>query len=112
MSRVEKDGHTAVIYSPGYGAGWSTWAEHSEREMLLFDPHIVELILEREDGSLDTDTFKQRVEQIWQLKGYTSYLNDQQLEIAWVPNGTLFRIHEYDGSESVVLQDQDDWFKA
>lgn len=112
MSRVEKDGLTAVIYSPGYGAGWSSWAEHAERSLLLFDPHIVDLILERDAGLIDLATFSQRVEQIWQLKGYQSYLNNQQLEIAWVPTGSKFRIHEYDGSETVVLHYEDDWYVA
>jgi len=31
------------------------------------------------------------------------------LTIEWLPVGTAFRIHEYDGSESVEVRDMVDW---
>lgn len=37
-----EQGEVAVLYSPGYGAGWSTWNPHD----CLFTPEIVQLVLE------------------------------------------------------------------
>ena len=34
------------------------------------------------------------------------------LEIRWVPVGSRFRINEYDGSESVVLFEEENWLIA
>ena len=34
MNKIEKDGNVAVLYSPGYGAGWSTWNDDKYQEML------------------------------------------------------------------------------
>ena len=39
--RVVRDGRVAVLVSPGFGAGWSTWADRELRERLLFDPEVV-----------------------------------------------------------------------
>ena len=32
MERVVKDGKVAVCYSPGYGAGWSSYADDELQE--------------------------------------------------------------------------------
>lgn len=50
VERVERytpeDGKIAVLISPGYGAGWSTWAlEEEDVEALLFDDKIVKAVL-------------------------------------------------------------------
>jgi hypothetical protein len=31
------------------------------------------------------------------------------LVIEWLPVGTAFRVHEYDGSESIEIRDMMDW---
>jgi hypothetical protein len=31
------------------------------------------------------------------------------LQIEWVPEGTVFRIHEYDGNESIEIKEELDW---
>ena len=41
MEKVIRDGQVAVLYSPGYGAGWFTW--HGVEE-LLFDPKVVDML--------------------------------------------------------------------
>ena len=68
MTKYIRDGEVAVLYSPGYGAGWSTWAEGSEREQLLYDPDIVQLVLDRNSDVITPDIFEQKVDMIWQLK--------------------------------------------
>ena len=36
----------------------------------------------------------------------------KSLMVVEVPSGTMFRIHEYDGYESVEMLDMDDWYVA
>ena len=41
MNKVIRDGKVAVVVSPGFGAGWSTWAfrgEEDYRDFMMFDP--------------------------------------------------------------------------
>lgn len=99
--RVIRDGKVAVLYSPGYGCGW--YASHNI-EALLFDPSIVKWI---EDNERD------KVENYMTLKYpdvYTGGLD--RLAIHWLRVGTLFRIDEYDGFESIVTRDEDEWVIA
>jgi hypothetical protein len=35
-----------------------------------------------------------------------------ELKVAWIPEGAMFRINEYDGDESIELKDDMDWFTA
>lgn len=101
--KVVLDGKVAVLYSPGFGAGWYTW--HSKVE-LVFDPVVVQMVLDdrRED-----------------IEDYclSKYPDDQpymggsdELTIRWVPLGARFRIHEYDGAESVIVEDEEEWLTA
>jgi len=38
--RVIRDGRVAVVYSPGFGAGWSTWAHGEHGNELVFSESI------------------------------------------------------------------------
>ena len=45
MEKVIRDDKVAVLYSPGYGAGWSTWCSNDDLiETLLFHPLIVKKV--------------------------------------------------------------------
>lgn len=102
MGKLNDNGSIAVLYSPGYGAGWSTW--NYKFPEIMFDPAIVKLVLQ---GKLD------ELETFVTLKYpgiYTGGLKD--VEIMWLPEGTLFRIYEYDGAESIELQENVDWLVA
>ncbi len=112
MTKVIRDGLVAVIYSPGYGAGWSTWAEDAERDLLLFEPDIVQLVLDRDAGNITLDEFLAQVDMIWQLKQYESYCSPDKLCVEWLPEGTQFKIEEYDGSESILLATDIKWHEA
>jgi hypothetical protein len=103
--RVVRNGRVAVLYSPGFGAGWSTWGDSSLRERLLFDPEVVAWVEGGKKGPLPDLESKYGDEYFYD--GGAS-----ELMIRWVPLGVRFRIHEYDGSESVVLFDEDDWVIA
>ena len=93
MEKIERDGKVAVLYSPGFGAGWSTWAEDEQKETLCMDARIVSPVLE---GDIDK-AIKAAVELCPGL--YTSGV--AQLEVRWLDKGDNFEIHEYDGSESI-----------
>ena len=101
-----KDGKVGVLYSPGFGAGWSTWHHGSreEKEFLLFDPELVGAV---EAGNLTL------VKKIVEEKMPDFYLGGlEKLKIEWVCLNSLFEIMEYDGSESIHYKEHEDWFMA
>jgi hypothetical protein len=101
MKKLIRDDKVAVLVSPGYGAGWYTW-HHIEE--LVYDPSIVEWVEQEEFDKVLT---------YMELKypdAYTGGLEDLQVE--WVPVGARFRIDEYDGSESLVLEENEHWMTA
>ena len=102
MNKLNEDGKVAVLYSPGFGAGWYTWNyEHPE---ILFDPAIVKLVEKEKWDELATYV------ELKYPEIYKGGLMD--LEVAWVPIGTEFKINEYDGAESVELKDEIGWLIA
>lgn len=109
MERVVKDGKVAVCYSPGYGTGWSSCADNDLQETLIFHPIIVNMILEGKQNLINEqwliDNFGKEYEDV-----YTGGVND--LVIEWVPQGSLVRINEYDGYESVEIYSTDNYFIA
>lgn len=102
MNKVIRDGKVAVIYSPGFGAGWYTWnREHPE---LMFDPGIVDLLENGEHEKLDAYV---------KLKWPEIYAGGMDsLKIVWLTEGTAFKIEEYDGNESITVKENVDWFIA
>ena len=105
MNKVIRDGKVAVVVSPGFGAGWSTWSYRGEedyREFMLFDPTLVDMI-ERSESAETIETYVTFVHP----GTYCGGADD--LTIQWLPVGTAFRIHEYDGSESVEIRDDIEW---
>ena len=109
MERVVKDGKVAVCYSPGYGAGWSSWAEDELQETLMFHPAIVNMILEGKQNLIDEQWL---IENLGKEYEYIYTGDVQTLTIEWVPQGSLVRINEYDGYESVEIYDNDNYFIA
>lgn len=94
VPRLEKNGRVAVLYSPGYGAGWSTWNDEENKEILLFDKEIVEAVLRNDI---------EKAKEIANEKAPGAYLGGgHQLEVRWLPKGTVFEIDEYDGNEEVL----------
>ena len=100
VERYEKDGKVAVLYSPGYGAGWSSWAEDKYRETMMFDKRLVELLLNNKDRLKDQNL----VDSI--ITGNTKdsiYIGGvENLQIEWIPKGYGVRIDEHDGYESIT----------
>lgn len=99
MEKIEKDGKVAVLYSPGYGAGWSTWNE-GHREALCMDARIVGPVLAGDrQGAVDA---------AMAISPHIYTGGASNLAVVWIPKGQAFEITEYDGSESVhVIGDRD-----
>lgn len=89
MNKLIKDGEVAVIVSPGFGAGWSTWGERES----CFDGELAQAILDGESGS-------EIAAKNWPDQ-YGGGLH--AAVVCWVPLGTVFEIVEYDGAESIVF---------
>lgn len=104
--KVVRFGRVAVIYSPEHGAGWYSWHRIEE---LLFDPKLVDLI-ERDAGQEEIEQYCIEEYENANKLAYWGAAGD--LKIEWIPEGSIFRISEYDGAESIVLQDDDDWIIA
>lgn len=103
MNKLERDGKVAVLYSPGFGAGWSTWnSEHAE--VLLFDPEIVQAVL---DGD------RAKAGEIAEQKCPGVYIGgNHDLQVEWLNKGDQFEVEEYDGSESVHVIGNRTYFTA
>ncbi len=99
MNKVIQNGLVAVLISPGFGAGWSTW--NSEYPEMLFDPGMVDLVIKGD---------QEQMRAYAELKWPDAYMGGlSKLEVEWVEQGRLIKINEYDGSESIEYQDSDDW---
>lgn len=91
----------AIVYSPGYGGGLTyTWDSVDRTDARLavltltkqtaklhFEKYGEQAVMLITNGKLERDAHKP-----W---------GTDDLDIEWVPAGTLYRIDEYDGFESV-----------
>ncbi len=91
MDKVIRNGMVAVLYSPGFGAGWSTWNSEKGCE---FNPRLVAAV---EAGASGPELTALAHEVYPDL--YCG--GARNLKIEWLPQGTSFYIDVYDGSESV-----------
>lgn len=102
VEKYEKDGKIAVLVSIGFGAGWSTWGNRA----LAYDKRIVQAFI--------PGISKEDMSELLETLGYHDvYMGGfDNLEIEWVPKGTLFRIEEYDGHESIEVFDEKSYIVA
>ena len=93
--KLERDGKIAVLYSPGFGAGWSTRNTEAKYQGLLFDREIVEFVLANDLGAAINLTEKK----------YPGVFTGggSNLTVEWVPKGERFIVEEYDGAENVTI---------
>ena len=94
MEKVIRNGQVAVLYSPGFGAGWYSW--NSEKE-LLFHPKLVEMVENNKQKEITEEFCKD----LLNTDDYICVLGAEGLQIEWLDEGTAFIINEYDGSESI-----------
>ena len=99
MEKVVRDGKVAVLLSRGYGAGWGSW-NYGVDDVIMFHPKIVQMV---EDGR-EMDITEEWLKSELGLKEVFTGGRDG-LYIKWVPEGTKFRIDEYDGAESIITDE-------
>jgi hypothetical protein len=103
MTKCIRDGKVAILYSPGFGAGWSTWNNDEYREFLLHDEKLVELVETKQKGKI-----VEYVKSVYPGE-YLTLLDIAKLEVEWVSSGTQFIITEYDGSEGIKYNYDNFW---
>lgn len=101
--RYDEQGRVAVLVSHGWGAGWYTW--HHEED-LVYDASVVDMVL-AEAANADIVAYCQAT---YGTENY--YGGVDGLAVHWVDPGVRFRIDEYDGAESLVLENNEVWLTA
>ena len=107
-----------ILYSPGYGGTWSAHVgDPAIRKQLVLDSRLIKYVASAEfienfkSGETkrysNVDKYLNLVKKIFSNKLGEEEMPDidafAQLSITFIPNNTLFRINEYDGSESVEI---------
>lgn len=106
-----------ILYSRGFGAGWSTWIASSAEEKRFcceYQPFIEYLEKHKEMPS-DTTSFEEQFTKDWKERFPNAddpYLGGiDGLTIYEIDDDDLYRIKEYDGAESVETMEssKDQW---
>ena len=101
------ENQVAVVLSRPYGIGFST--DLVDKEM-MFDPKIVRYILQRTNKSNIDESNKKEIISCLEDDGICDAEETlDKLSIVWINPGRKFRIHEYDGSESIEYFDENSW---
>lgn len=100
IEKVIRNGKVAVLYSPGFGAGW--YSRHGNKA-LLFHPTLVELVEQDRRDEITNELLES-------ITGEESVglLGVRQLQIEWLNKGQRFGIDDYDGAECIVVDDPRD----
>lgn len=94
FKKLIRNGKVAVIHSPGFGAGWSTWDSNGYGKALIFDHELALAVLGES---------KETPEEVVERKFPEAYTGGlKNISVAWLSVGTNFFIKEYDGAESIV----------
>lgn len=111
FKKYKRNGKIAVLISEGYGAGWYTW--NTQYPEILFDVQIVDILLTYDIDEHFGDV-QEKIKLICQLKYPDAYLGSVDgLRIHWIPEGTLFKVRDYDGGEHIeIFSEANGWFEA
>lgn len=117
------DKHTkyAVLVSRGFGAGWATWNDMT----LAYDKRVVEFWLAHKNdeewmravtqskyGATKQSEANKEAVTFFRSIGYDDcpYMGGfVSISLEWVSAGKMWRLDEYDGSESLVFMEDEDW---
>ena len=73
----------------------------------MFDPQIADI---RDRGDAD---WEEKARAIALVKYPDAYLGGlEELQVRWLPQGTQFRVNEFDGNEELDIKEQMDWITA
>lgn len=99
--RMERDGKVAVLYSPGFGAGWATWNNDEWIPLLTTHRDIVQAVLDGSNKGVGELAERLIREAVGKTDAYVCVLGAENLKVIWLTKGSQFEIEEYDGAESV-----------
>lgn len=100
--------YVAVLYSPRYGIGWSTYNKNND---LAVDKRIITWLLnnaETDDRITDIiidDVNEQQFKEYLKSIGYNNICITRSYAISFYPIGTILQINEFDGAESIQVID-------
>ena len=99
MEKVVRDGKVAIVLSRGYGSGWGSW-NYGVHDVIMFHPKIVQMVEEGREMDITEEWLKSELGLEEVFTG-----GRDGLYIKWVPEGTRFRIDEYDGAETIITDE-------
>lgn len=101
-----------IIYSPGYGAGWTSWMEIDQARIAIDWPPLVTAIENHEEITEQHPAVLSLKEEMRNKLGPDNdyfYCGGLRNAAVLVVSGPV-QITEYDGNESVIsLENMDDW---
>ncbi len=130
VNKLIVDGKVAVIYKPGLGLGWYT--DHGIED-LLFDEKLAKLILlanfqqNRHEQTRDENIHKQVLQYMKEVEDraytFSCYGRDIQfkiisdtylysLYIKWIPVDKKIFLTQYDGAETIHVEDKVPWINV
>lgn len=91
----------AVLVSPGYGAGWSTWNQRD----LAYDKRVIEYFL------MNHSKAPEDVAAAMERFGYEGvYCGGwHKVRLEWVKKDAVWTMREYDGAEHIEYYNPDNW---
>ena len=107
-----------VLVSYGFGAGFSTWSEHE----LAYDRRVIEFWLAHKNDERWMREVERYNPESPEHKEACAFFNEIGLDdcpymggfpdcdLEWVPVGARFRITEYDGAESLEIENEGSWW--
>lgn len=107
---LDDEGNVAVLISHGYGSGYLT--SNEEYPSCIFDPFVIEIV-SKHGWYLDPVKYKALEHHL--KDKYAKDFNTggiEDLVVEWIPEGTKFRISEYDGAEYIEVLHEIAWLEA
>lgn len=107
VEKMIRGNDVAVIVSPSYGAGWSSW-NNKHAAFLLFDKTLVEM----KEKKVSEEEVKKYLESKFGSDTYIYCGGWDKAKIRWVTIGTKFRIDEHVGYETLIELSEEEYITA
>ena len=101
-----------ILYSPTYGAGWSSWQYKVPTNFACEYQPIIDAVEQGESLTEDHPIIQQYVEECQETFdiGHVCVLAADSLAIYQLEDEEKYQISEYDGSESVKIKNSQEWY--
>jgi len=104
----DEQGRTAVLYSPEYGSGWSTWICFKggiTKEFACMDSQLVQMALRRASEEEVSDY----ISLIFPNSDPYMGSNWVDIQVKYIDPGSKFLIREHDGAEYFQMFEEVEW---